>query len=222
MEIGHAGLGNRLNRAYVLAEQSHNHSDIQNMTTAGSQSAITEIINTSLVNLENLKSQAADIDQAANIIIDALNAGRAIYFCGNGGSAADAQHLAAELSGRFLKNRRPLPGVSLTTNSSALTAIGNDFGYDEVFSRQLEGVGVRGDVLVSLSTSGNSANVVRAVDSAKVLGMKTVSLTGALESALSQKSDVCLRVPSPATPRIQEMHILVGHILCELAENAVT
>jgi D-sedoheptulose 7-phosphate isomerase len=192
------------------------------MTPPSSQSAINEIIDLGVVNLKNLKDQSAQIDQAANIVIDALKAGRAIYFCGNGGSAADAQHLAAELSGRFLKNRRPLPGVSLTTNSSALTAIGNDFGYDEVFSRQLEGVGVRGDVLVSLSTSGNSPNVVKAVDSAKALGMKTISLTGERESALSQKSDVCLRVPSPATPRIQEMHILVGHILCELAENAVT
>ncbi len=173
-------------------------------------------------NVEKLKGQAGDIGRAGDIIIEALRAGGAIYFCGNGGSAADAQHLAAELSGRFLKNRRPLAGVALTTNSSALTAIGNDFGYDEVFSRQLEGVGKSGDVLVSLSTSGNSANVVKAVAIAQVLGMKTISLTGERESALSAKCDICLKVPSISTPRIQEMHILVGHILCELAENAVT
>ena len=159
---------------------------------------------------------------AADIVIDALRAGRAIYFCGNGGSAADAQHLAAELSGRFLKNRRALPGVALTTNSSALTAIGNDFGYDEVFSRQLDGVAHEGDVLVSLSTSGNSANVVKAVDVARTHGMKTIALTGERDSALSAKCDVCLKVPSAATPRIQEMHIVVGHNICELAENAVT
>ena len=173
-------------------------------------------------NLQKLKEQTADIARAGDLMIAALRAGRAIYFCGNGGSAADAQHLAAELSGRFLKNRRPLPGVALTTNSSALTAIGNDFGFDEVFSRQLEGVGTRGDVLVSLSTSGNSSNVVKAVESARSLGMKTIGLTGERDSALSAKCDICLKVPSTSTPRIQEMHILVGHILCELAENAVT
>lgn len=173
-------------------------------------------------NLEKLKGQTGEIARAGEIIIEALRAGRTIYFCGNGGSAADAQHLAAELSGRFLKNRRPLPGVALTTNSSALTAIGNDFGFDEVFSRQLEGVGARSDVLVSLSTSGNSSNVVKAVESARKLGMKTIGLTGERDSALSAGCDICLKVPSASTPRIQEMHILVGHILCELAENAVT
>ena len=194
------------------------------MSSSSSQhsAAITEAINQNLANLENLKKHIAAMTQAADIIIDALKAGHAIYFCGNGGSAADAQHLAAELSGRFLKNRRPLPGVSLTTNSSALTAIGNDFGYDEVFSRQLEGVGQRGDVLVSLSTSGNSPNVVKAIDVARTLGMKTIGLTGERCSAMSEKCDLCLQVPSAATPRIQEMHILVGHILCEFAENAVT
>ncbi len=194
------------------------------MSSSSSQhsAAITEAINQNVANLENLKKHIAAMTQAADIIIDALKAGRAIYFCGNGGSAADAQHLAAELSGRFLKNRRPLPGVSLTTNSSALTAIGNDFGYDEVFSRQLEGVGQRGDVLVSLSTSGNSPNVVKAIDVARKLGMKSIGLTGERGSKLSEMCDICLQVPSAATPRIQEMHILVGHILCELAENAVT
>ena len=183
---------------------------------------ITDAIAANIANLEKLKALTPDVARAADIVIAALKAGNAIYCCGNGGSAADAQHLAAELSGRFLKNRRPLPGVSLTTNSSALTAIGNDFGYDEVFSRQLEGVAREGDVLVSLSTSGNSANVVKAVDVARAQGMKTIALTGERDSVLSAKCDICLKVPSAATPRIQEMHIVVGHILCELAENAVT
>jgi D-sedoheptulose 7-phosphate isomerase len=187
-----------------------------------SSSTTSDAIAQGIANLEKLKAHTGNIERAADIMIEALRSGCAIYFCGNGGSAADAQHLAAELSGRFLKNRRPLPGVALTTNSSALTAIGNDFGFDEVFSRPLEGCGKRGDVLVSLSTSGNSANVVKAVEVARALGMKTVSLTGERDSALSAKSDICLKVPSASTPRIQEMHILVGHILCELAENAVT
>jgi D-sedoheptulose 7-phosphate isomerase len=181
-------------------------------------SAITEAI----ANLEKLKDQESDIAKAGEVIVAALRAGNTIYFCGNGGSAADAQHLAAELSGKFLKERRPLPGVSLTTNSSALTAIGNDFGYDQVFSRQLEGCGKRGDVLVALSTSGNSASVVKTAESAHTLGMKVISLTGERDSALSVKCDICLKMPSTSTPRIQEMHILVGHILCELAENGIS
>ena len=192
------------------------------MTSLTNAQTISEAIALNIANLEKLKAQTGDIERAADIIIAALRADCAIYFCGNGGSAADAQHLAAELSGRFLKNRRPLPGVSLTTNSSALTAIGNDFGYDEVFSRQLEGVAKKGDVLVSLSTSGNSPNVVKAIDVARASGMKTIGLTGERDSTMSAKCDICLKVPSAATPRIQEMHILVGHILCELAENAVT
>ncbi len=191
-------------------------------STSAHAALILDAVTQNIANLEKLKAHTDDVARAADIMIEALRAGCAIYFCGNGGSAADAQHLAAELSGRFMKNRRPLPGISLTTNSSALTAIGNDFGYDEVFSRPLDGCGKKGDVLVSLSTSGNSPNVVKAVDVAHKLGMKTISLTGERESALSAKSDICLKVPSPSTPRIQEMHILIGHILCELAENAVT
>lgn len=187
-----------------------------------SHKEINDALAINISNLEKLKALTPDVARAADAVIAALRAGRTIYFCGNGGSAADAQHLAAELSGRFLKNRRALPGVSLTTNSSAITAIGNDFGYDEVFSRQLEGVAQDGDVLLALSTSGNSANVVKAVESARARGMKTIALTGERDSALSAKCDICLKVPSAATPRIQEMHIVVGHIICELAENAVT
>ena len=191
------------------------------MTSPHTQ-AIVDAIVINIANFEKLKALAPDVARAADVVIAALRAGRAIYFCGNGGSAADAQHLAAELSGRFLKNRRALPGVALTTNSSALTAIGNDFGYDEVFSRQLDGVAHEGDVLMGLSTSGNSANVVKAVEVARAHGMKTIALTGERDSALSAACDICLKVPSAATPRIQEMHIVVGHMICELAENAVT
>jgi D-sedoheptulose 7-phosphate isomerase len=183
---------------------------------------ILQSIDQGRANLEKLRALEPEIARAGDAIVAALKSNNTIYFCGNGGSAADAQHLAAELSGRFLKNRRPLPGVSLTTNSSALTAIGNDFGYDEVFSRQLEGVVKRGDVLLALSTSGNSANCVKAVEVAKAAGAVSIGMTGEKASKLSELCEVCLRVPSPATPRIQEMHILVGHILCELAENAVT
>ena len=182
---------------------------------------ILEIIGTSIRNLEALKTLAPQIDRAGQMWSSALKAGNAIYFCGNGGSAADAQHLAAELSGRFLKERAPLPGHALTTNSSAITAIGNDYGYDEVFSRPLAGCGRAGDVLVAISTSGNSANVVKAVETAQSLGMSSLGLTGEAESQLSSKTDLCLRMPSASVPRIQEMHILVGHILCELSENAV-
>ena len=181
----------------------------------------TTIISDAIANLEKLKAMGDEIAEAGDVIAAALRAGNTIYFCGNGGSAADAQHLAAELSGKFLKDRRPLPGISLTTNSSALTAIGNDFGYDQIFSRQLEGSGKSGDVLVALSTSGNSANVVKAAESAHKLGIKVIALTGMRDSILSTQSDICLKMPSAATPRIQEMHILTGHILCELAENAV-
>lgn len=193
-----------------------------NSTSTSHARVIAEALDQNATNLENLKMQTATIARSADVIIEALKAGCTIYFCGNGGSAADAQHLAAELSGKFLKSRRPLPGIALTTNSSTLTAIGNDFGFDEIFSRQLEGVGKRGDVLVSLSTSGNSPNIVKVVEIARSCGIKTIGLTGERTSALSEKCDICLKMPSVSTPRIQEMHILVGHILCELAENAVT
>lgn len=170
--------------------------------------------------LEKVRQLDGEITRLAEAMISALNGGHKILLCGNGGSAADAQHIAAELTGRFLeKNRRPLPAISLTTDTSALTAIGNDFGFESVFSRQVEALGVRGDLVLGLSTSGNSPNVIAALESAKKLGCVTAALTGGDGGRARACSDFCLVVPSPETPRIQEMHILIAHILCDLIDQ---
>lgn len=161
------------------------------------------------------------IDQAADIVIGSLRAGGTLLCCGNGGSAADCQHIAAELGGKFYRLRPGLPAVALTVNSSMLTAIGNDFGYDEVFSRQLEAIGRRGDVLLALSTSGNSKNVLEAARLARDRGIRVIALTGQGGGRLRELADVWLGVPSDDTPRIQEGHIAIGHLLCELAEAAI-
>lgn len=150
---------------------------------------------------------------------EALKSGNKVLFCGNGGSAADAQHLAAELIGRFQKERRSLASVALTTDTSILTAVANDYGYDEVFARQVEGLGRSGDVLIGISTSGNSANVVKAALKARDTGMHTIALTGEGGGKLKDICDITFAVPSKVTARIQEMHIMVGHIICELVEE---
>jgi len=144
-----------------------------------------------------------------------------VYFCGNGGSAADAQHLAAEFSGRYLVDRPGLPAVALTTNSSAVTAIGNDYGYDEVFSRQLEGMGAPGDVLVAITTSGRSESVRRAVREAHKLKMTVIGMTGAKGSEFAAMCDVALITPSATTPNIQEGHIAMGHAFCLVVERSM-
>ena len=144
-----------------------------------------------------------------------LRRGCKILVCGNGGSAADAQHLAAELSGRYLKERRALAGLALTTDTSALTAIGNDYGFDQVFSRQVEALGRPGDLLIGISTSGNSPNVIRAVESAKALGLRTLGLLGRDGGTLKDLVDDALVVPSPVTARIQEVHQMIYHFWCE-------
>lgn len=149
----------------------------------------------------------------------ALKSGNKVLFCGNGGSAADAQHLAAELIGRFQKERRSLASVALTTDTSILTAVANDYGYDEVFARQVEGLGRSGDVLIGISTSGNSANVVKAALKARDTGMHTIAFTGEGDGKLKDICDITFAVPSKVTARIQEMHIMVGHIICELVEE---
>jgi len=164
--------------------------------------------------------QADMIVAAAGLMTDGLRAGGKVLFCGNGGSAADSQHLAAELTGRYLRDRAPLAAVALTVDSSALTAIANDYSYDEVFARQVRGLGRPGDVLVGISTSGNSRNVVAALEAARAIGLATIGLTGAGGGRMKDLCDVCLCVPSTDTPRIQEMHIAAGHMLCELVENA--
>jgi len=140
---------------------------------------------------------------------------------GNGGSAADAQHIAAELVGRYGFDRPSIPSLALTTDTSNLTAIGNDYGYDQVFSRQLEGMGQKGDIFIGISTSGNSVNIIKAFNSAKKKGITTVALTGRDGGEMAKLADVALVVPSNSTPRIQESHILIGHILCDIIEKEI-
>lgn len=159
--------------------------------------------------------------KVADAMTNCLRSGNKILFFGNGGSAADAQHLAAELSGRFLKERKSLSGWALTTNSSVLTAIGNDYSYDEVFARQVQGIGSPSDVAFAITTSGNSPNVLRAVSVAREMKLVTVGLAGRTGGKLANAVDHCICIPSDQTPRIQEAHIVTGHILCELIEEAL-
>lgn len=163
---------------------------------------------------------AGEIAHAAILMRDAVGAGKKVLLCGNGGSAADAQHIAAELVGRFVIERRPLPAIALTTDTSALTAIGNDYGYEHVFSRQVEALGNPGDVLIAITTSGTSKNVVAAVNSARALGMKVIGMTGAKGAAFVASCDGGVAVPSLNTARIQECHIAIGHLLCEVLDEA--
>ena len=172
-------------------------------------------------NFANLAALSEEIAGAGRLVVDCLGAGGKVLFCGNGGSAADSQHLAAELVGRFKLERRALPAVALTVDTSALTAITNDYGHDAVFVRQLLGLGRAGDVLVALSTSGNSANVVAAVQAARDHGITSIGLTGASGGRMAALCDVCLRVPSDDTAHVQEMHIAVGHMLCGLVDDAL-
>lgn len=171
--------------------------------------------------IRNFEQLLPELLQASEMLIEALHNKRKILLCGNGGSAADAQHLAGELVGRFLKERRPLPAVALNANTSVLTALGNDYGFKEVFARQVAALGQPGDVLVAISTSGDSSNVLRAAEAARAKDMKVIGLTGADGGKLKDLCDLCLCVPSTSTPRIQEMHILIGHIICELVEAAL-
>jgi D-sedoheptulose 7-phosphate isomerase len=173
----------------------------------------------SLAKLERASARA--VAEAAEATVTCLESGGAVYFCGNGGSAADAQHMACELAGRYFLDRPALAAVALTTNTSSLTAIGNDFGFDEVFARQLEGLGRPGDVLVAISTSGASANVLRAIETAHRIGMVVVGMTGAKGGRFAALCDHALVTPHTVTPRIQEGHIAMGHALCELVERAL-
>ena len=158
---------------------------------------------------------------AADALIAAYRNGRKALFFGNGGSAADAQHLAAEFLGRYLRERRPLPALALHANTSAVTAIANDYGYEHVFSRQLQGLAAAGDVAVAISTSGNSKSVIEAVTIARQMGVYTIGLTGAVGGRMRELVDVLIAVPSNETPRIQECHILIGHALCDAVEQAI-
>ena len=159
------------------------------------------------------------VERAAGLCVDALRRGNKIMFAGNGGSAADAQHLAAELVGRLNYDRAPLPALALTTDTSILTAIGNDYGYEDVFHRQVRALGARGDVLIAISTSGRSKNILRALAAARDKGVATIGMTGTGGGEMKSLCDFCLRVPSQETAKIQEAHIVLGHILCGLAER---
>jgi D-sedoheptulose 7-phosphate isomerase len=161
------------------------------------------------------------IAKVSEILIDAFRKGNKLLLFGNGGSAADAQHIAAEFVGRFAFDRPALPALALSVNTSCVTAIGNDYGFDLVFSRQVEALAHRGDVAIGISTSGNSPNVVRAMATAKKMGLHTVGLTGSSGNKLADAVDYCICVPSSETPRIQECHILVGHIISELVEQTI-
>ena len=159
------------------------------------------------------------IEKVVDMIVAAFQSGNRVYFCGNGGSAADAQHLAAEFSGRFYTDRKALPAEALHCNTSYLTAVGNDYGFDVVYSRMIEGIGQQGDVLVGLSTSGNSPNIIKAFDAAREKGMVTVGFTGMSGGILKAGAQFLINVPSTDTPRIQECHIMIGHIICQLVEE---
>jgi D-sedoheptulose 7-phosphate isomerase len=183
---------------------------------------IQQIITASISTKQQLLSDEillAKIEQSIDVITNAFKSGNKVLFCGNGGSAADAQHLAAEFSGRFYKNRKALPAEALHCNTSYLTAVANDYSYDVIYSRLVEGIGAKGDVLIGLSTSGNSINILNAFEVAKQIGITTIAFTGASGGKMKDACDVLINVPSSDTPRIQESHIMLGHIVCELVEE---
>lgn len=161
------------------------------------------------------------IEKTANMLIEAFKDGNKVLFCGNGGSAADAQHLAAELSGRFYFDRPPLPAEACHVNSSFLTAVSNDYGYNMAYARYIKAIGKKGDILIGLSTSGNSENIIQAFITSAETGMKCIGFTGETGGKMAEYSDILINVPSNDTPRIQESHITIGHIICEIVESAL-
>jgi D-sedoheptulose 7-phosphate isomerase len=186
------------------------------------QEAIVSILRQSVSTKEAILADAALLERigaATNLIVDTFRLGGKVLFCGNGGSAADAQHLSAEFSGRFYSDRDPLPSEALHCNTSYLTAVANDYGYEFVYSRMVKAMGKKGDVLVSLSTSGKSKNILEAMKTAHELGMINIALTGAGGGTMAAESDILINVPSTDTPRIQESHITIGHIICQLTEE---
>lgn len=185
---------------------------------------IKQIITSSIAVKQQLLSDEIiqqSLADAIAVITLAFKNGNKVLFCGNGGSAADAQHLAAEFSGRFYKDRKALPAEALHCNTSYLTAVANDYSYDVIYSRMVEGIGTKGDVLIGLSTSGNSGNIIKAFEVAKSIGITTIGFTGASGGKMKELSDFIFNVPSKDTPRIQESHIMIGHIICELVEEKV-
>ena len=188
------------------------------------QKSIITIINRSAENFNNISNDSniiLGIHNIVNLIVDAFQNDNKLLLCGNGGSAADAQHIAAELSGRFLKDRKPLYAEALHVNSSYLTAVSNDYGFEKTYSRMIEASGKSGDVLLALSTSGNSANVILALKKANELGMMTIGLSGEDGGEMNGLCNTLLKIPSSSAARIQEAHILIGHIICELVEAKI-
>jgi D-sedoheptulose 7-phosphate isomerase len=190
------------------------------MTEVKMKSEIEKSLNESIgVKSEVLSNSVETIAMIATMAVDALRDGHSLYFMGNGGSAADAQHISGELVGRYKKDRKSLPVLALTTDTSVLTAISNDFGYDYCFEKQIEAFARKDDVVFGLSTSGNATNVINALKLAGKIGAKTIGFTGRDGGMIKDIVDVCLMVPSSDTPRIQECHITIGHILCSIIEN---
>ncbi len=185
------------------------------------ETEVSQILNEHIEAATKTQSLVHEIAEISEILINVYQTGKKLLLCGNGGSATDSQHIAAELVGQFLKHRRPLPAIALTTNCASITAVANDYGYEQVFSRQLEAYGQPGDVLIAISTSGNSKNILNAVEKAKEIDILPIGLTGQSGGLLKEITDYCLCVPSNKTPIIQEIHILIGHILSNLVENAV-
>ena len=187
------------------------------------QAAVERIFAESIIVKEQtLKNNLPKIIDAANIIIKAFKTRNRVFFCGNGGSAADSQHIAAEFVGRFQKEREAWPAIALTTDTSALTALGNDYTFDIVFSRQLQALGQKGDVLIGITTSGNSKDVIEAVKQAKLMGITSIVVTGGTGGAILPLADLSLVAASAKTARIQESHLVMFHAICELVENALT
>jgi D-sedoheptulose 7-phosphate isomerase len=180
---------------------------------------ITAIWNEHLEVAKTLPQLASSVSDAVNLIYTSMAAGGQLLVAGNGGSAADAQHISAELTGRFLLERRPFRALALHANTSSLTAVGNDFGYDQVFARELTAHARPGDVLLAISTSGNSPNILRAIEAARQAKVSVIGLTGESGGQMRAACDLCIRVPTKSTPRMQEMHITIGHTICELLEE---
>lgn len=184
-------------------------------------SEVLRILNDHKATIESTMAIADDIQRAAELVTECLKGGGTVMLCGNGGSAADAQHIAGEFVSRFFMERRALPALALHTNTTVMTAIGNDYSFDVVYSRQVEAHGKPGDVLIAITTSGTSANILRAAEKAREIGVKVIGWTGCRDSPFPALCDLCIQVPSSVTPRIQEMHILIGHIICEVSEKAL-
>ena len=195
-------------------------SNVDSNSSKPAASLLTDSLQEHLETLQALlRSNINDIEQSGLMICDALVAGKKVMLCGNGGSAADAQHIAAELVGCYEKQRRSWPAIALTTDTSALTAVSNDLGYEQVFARQLAGLAQPGDILIAISTSGRSKNVLKAVERARELGCRTIALTGASSDPLGSICDFTVAVPSNRTSRVQEAHITIGHLWCEMVDQ---